>query len=92
MTVEKKFGRDFFSYGGALTVRPVYIGGNYSGWVIEGEIHEDYYSWVNEFTATHSQYGRVWGNFERTVYADSEEGFAHFWENHEPDAWDYLDI
>jgi hypothetical protein len=25
------------------------------------------------------------------VPADSEEGFADFWKNHEPAAWDYRD-
>jgi hypothetical protein len=90
--IEKKFGVDFYSYGGALTLSPECVGNNDSGWRIEGEIQEDYYRWVNEFSATHPQYGRVWGNFEDVVYADSEEGYEHFYANHEPDAWDYLDI
>lgn len=28
-----------------------------SGWTIEGEIKEDFWEWVNEFTATHPVYG-----------------------------------
>jgi hypothetical protein len=34
----------------------------------------------------------VWGNFEDTVFADSEEGYNHFIENHPPESWDYWDI
>ena len=90
--VIKKFGVDFFSSGGALTVEPGFIGENQSGWTITGEIHEDWYEWVNSFEAKHPEFGRVWGDFESEVYADSEEGYKHFWEHHEPYAWDYWDI
>jgi hypothetical protein len=34
----------------------------------------------------------VWGDFEKEVYADSEEAFADFYAKHEPHAWDYWDI
>lgn len=101
--ITKKFGTDFHSSGGALTLSPTAVtdsgasGGTHtrthdSGWTITGEIHEDYYEWVNDFEATHPTFGKVWGNFEGEVHADSEEGFAHFWKNHEPEAWDYMDI
>jgi hypothetical protein len=101
--VTKQFGMDFNSSGGALTLSPTAVtdsgasGGTHtraheSGWTITGEIHEDYYEWVNDFEATHPTFGKVWGNFESVVHADSEEGFAHFWKNHEPTAWDYMDI
>jgi len=63
-----------------------------SGWTITGELEEDYFVWVNDFHATHPTYGRVWGNFETEVFADSEEGYQHFWANHEPESWDYGDI
>lgn len=62
------------------------------GWTITGEIHEDYYVWVNDFRATHPELGTVEGNFEHEVKASSEEAFAHFWKHHEPVAWDYHDI
>ncbi len=68
------------------------IGKNESGWEISGEIHEDYYEWVNDFEATHPTFGKVWGNFEDTVFADSEEGYNHFIKNHPPESWDYWDI
>jgi len=59
---------------------------------IFGEMHEDYYEWVNQFGALHEEYGAVCGNFEHEVYATSEEAFAHFWKHHKPTAWDYQDI
>ena len=76
----------------AYTLSPVHLGENESGWVITGDIKEDYYTWVNEFEAVHPIYGKVWGNFEYEVYADSEEGYEHFFQNHTPEEWDYWDI
>ena len=90
--ITKKFEIDFDSIGGALTLSPSCIGENNSEWTIEGEIHEDWYEWVNEFKATHPKYGKVWGDFEEKVYADSEEGFQDFYKHHVPEAWDYGDI
>jgi hypothetical protein len=101
--ITKRFGEDFHSPGGALTLDENQVseslinGGRHSrthpsGWTIEGEVHEDYYTWVNEFSATHPEYGRVWGDFENEVNADSEEAFQHFIEHHPPSAWDYMDI
>ena len=90
--VIKKFGVDFDSAGGALTICPSYIGKNDSGWAISGEICEDYYEWVNDFEATHFDLGWVRGNFEDTVEASSQEAYDHFYENHTPDVWDYRDI
>lgn len=102
----KRFGDDFYSQGGALTL-PESAVGTYtyetrnqvqekfhpnSGWTIKGIIHEDYFTWVNAFEASHNRYGKIWGNFEHEVMADSEEGFKHFCKHHEPDAWDYGDI
>jgi hypothetical protein len=90
--VIKEFGKDFNSMGGALTLSPSDIGTHNDGWTITGKIHEDYYEWVNEFKAYHSTFGNVWGDFEDRVYADSEEGFQDFYENHKPEALDYMDI
>ena len=96
--ITKHYGKDFstnkknFTHHDALTLDPGIIGNNASGWTVEGQIHEDWYEWVNEFEATHPDFGRVWGDFENIVYADSEEGFAHFYEHHEPIEWDYWDI
>ena len=76
----------------AFTLDPSEIGTHDDGWAITGEIHEDYYEWVNEFEATHPIYGRVWGDFENKVFADSEEGYADFYAKHSPFEWDYWDI
>jgi hypothetical protein len=101
--VTKKFNVDFFSEDGALTlplsavsksdqIAGVHSRTHDSGWTITGEVHEDYYVWVNDFEALHPRFGTVKGNFEEEVVADSEEAFTDFWKNHEPEAWDYLDI
>lgn len=76
----------------ANTLHPEELGVNLSGWIIRGEIKEDYYKWVNEFEAFHLYYGKVWGDFEGKVYASSEEAYEHFVENHPPTEWDYWDI
>lgn len=102
--ITKYFGKDFNSEGGALTLEVSEVtdvagieSGTHSlthgdGWAISGEVREDYYTWVNDFEALHPQFGKVWGNFENEVYADSEEGFADFFAKHAPTAWDYADI
>jgi hypothetical protein len=69
-----------------------YVRTHPDGWTISGWIVENGYYWVNEFEASHPQYGRVWGNFEEEVYADSEEGFSDFFSKHEVTIWDYDDI
>lgn len=102
--VTKKFGKDFFSEGGALTLHTSEITSedypqhgtfrtrtHEDGWTIKGVVKSDYYSWVNEFRASHPQLGRVWGNFEEEVFADSEEAFQDFYKHHTPKAWDYDD-
>ena len=76
----------------ANTLPPECVGKNESGWEIKGEIHEDYYEWVNEFEAEHPKYRKVWGDFETEVHADNEEGYKNFIENHPPEEWDYWDI
>ena len=98
-----KFGEDFYSGGGALTLSPREVTRkdiesgchkrtHKDGWIIEGEIHEDYYVWVNDFKAKHPKLGKVWGNFEGKVYAEKKKGFKDFYEKHTPEAWDYWDI
>jgi|TARA_R110000851_G_scaffold1093_2_gene3805 hypothetical protein len=103
MLIKKVFGIDFDSEYGALTLPTSAVAEaeefsgyhqrtHSDGWTITGYIQEDYYVWVNAFEATHELYGRVFGNFENTVFADSEEGYTHFYKNHTPEAWDYGDI
>ncbi len=101
--ISKKFGEDFNSTRGALTLDVSEVtdsdatGGVHTkthadGWTITGEVHEDYYTWVNSFSATHPEYGTVAGDFEDEVTATSEEGFKHFWQHHRPTEWDYSNI
>ena len=88
----KELGYDGDGGHMAFTLNPSDLGENTSGWTIKGDVHEDYFEWVNEFEAFHPDFGRVWGDFENEVYADSEEAFEHFYENHPPEYWDYWDI
>lgn len=63
-----------------------------SRWTISGNICEDYYYWVNNFEAHHPDFGRVWGDFEDVVYADTEAGYEAFCAAHPAKVWDYEDI
>jgi len=84
-----------FNYKGhdANTLRPEDIGSHPDpdGWFVEGEVHEDWYEWVNEFSATKGRW-KVWGDFEHTVYATNEKAYNDFIKYHEPNEWDYWDI
>lgn len=98
-----KYGIDFFSEGGALTLHNsqiaddksnpgYYVKKHPSGWTIGGCLVEDCFTWVNVFVAHHPTLGYVSGDFEREVWADSEEAFEHFYKHHTPISWDYGDI
>lgn len=63
-----------------------------SGWTVTGDICEDYYEWVNDFEATHPVYGKIEGDFETEVTAESQKALDHFLEHHPYDEWDYWDI
>jgi hypothetical protein len=102
---EKKFDLDKWNHSApAYTLSPDEVLENHheqtghhtrthaDGWTISGFISEDYYYWVNAFEASHPVFGRVWGDFEETVYADSQLAFDVFFRDHGPDAWDYYDI
>jgi len=84
-----EFTRDFKSQ--ARTLLPE-NGKMKSGWRIDGQIHEDYSKWINEFKATHKDYGTVWGNFETVVYATSKKAYTQFVKDHPYTEWDYRDI
>lgn len=103
--INKKFGVHFTSEGGALTLLPSEvsdIGFTYEGhlqtkshpdgWSISAVVIEDSVEWVNYFQAKHPIFGKVWGDFEKEVFADSEEGFNDFISKHKPIEWDYSDI
>jgi len=102
--ITKRFGVDFHSDAGALTLDQDAVtndasvkAGEHSkthdsGWTITGELHENRFVWVSEFYAIHDQYGRIEGDFENEVTAESEEAFSHFLKHHKPIAWNYGDI
>ena len=101
--ITKEFGKDFSSSCGALTLgvhevsdddpkSGIHTKIHDDGWVIKGEVHGDYDTWVNHFNAVHPYYSIVEGDFENEIHATSQEGFDHFWKHHEPEAWDYWDI
>jgi hypothetical protein len=75
----------------AHTLSPDYLGKHDNGWEVEGEIHSDYYQWVNEFEARN---GDMWvkGDFENEVCASSEEVYEEFIKLFPPEDWDYWDI
>ena len=91
-SVIKRPDKDYPQSDSALTVDVSSLGENESGWVITGKIVEDYFEWVNKFEAVHPRFGKVCGDFEVEVVADSEQAFADFYEKHKPKSWDYGDI
>lgn len=89
---KRKLLKKEYDNNSARTLCPSYIGKNKSGWTITGEVQEDYYQWVNEFTAKHKTYGIVQGDFEGIVEFTSEKGLKHFLKHHPYQEWDYQDI
>jgi hypothetical protein len=81
-----------FSHGSARTLRTCMLGEQLSGWTITGVIHEDYYTWVNYFEATHPTFGWIKGDYEDVIHAKSKKAYDHFIKNHPPELWDYADI
>lgn len=86
---EEELDKDHY----ARTLRPEDLGFNEkSGWTIEGDVHEDWYEWVNYFEATHPVLGWVKGDYEDCLTGSSKKALKHFMENHPADEWDYFDI
>ena len=76
----------------AKTLEPEYIG-EHNGWVVAGEVHENYYRWVNDFIAI--KIGtNMWvkGNFETIVEASNKEAYDEFVKLFPPVDWDYWSI
>jgi hypothetical protein len=61
------------------------------GWTIRGEIHNDWYSWVEDFVATHPENGAITreGN---EVTAPSKQVWDTFVKRHPLTPFDYGDI
>lgn len=69
-----------------------YLGFHSSGWLVEAEVIEDYYTWIEEFWAFHPVHGIVKGNFESMVMASSENSLLEFLNCFEFEEWDAWDI
>ena len=54
----------------------------HDGWSIMTAINKNNATIKGTFEASHPIHGRVHGNFENAIYADSEEGYANFVLNH----------
>ena len=92
MTIAVDYSEKLFD-SMARTLQPEDLGFHAkSGWTIEGDIHEDWYEWVNEFKATHIVYGTIEGDFESEVTCENQEALDHFLANHPFNEWDYYDI
>jgi len=64
-----------------------------SGWTISANLDADYYVWIDYFTASHSEFGKIIGNLkENEIITDSEEGYTHFINNHKIETFDLYDI
>ena len=63
-----------------------------TGWTIDAKICEDWYKWINDFSASHPKYGSVKGNFESVVEATSKKAYEQFIKDHPYHEWDYYDI
>ena len=76
----------------ARTLSPYYLG-EHDGWIITGQIHRDYYEWVNSFEAYKIGTKEfVKGDFEKMVEASSKKVYDEFVGKFPPTEWDYLDI
>ena len=89
----KTYPNPYLATDSANTLRPTDIGLHHNGWTVTGEIHEDWYEWVNYFEASHPKYGQVKGDFENsTLQATSEKALREFCKHFKPESWDYQDI
>jgi hypothetical protein len=89
-SIHQPFGME----SSACTLSPNVLSIFIDDWTVTGEVHEDYFEWINEFEATHPKYGWVRGDFEKTVYASSQKAYTEFTshEEYHPKHWDYADI
>lgn len=72
--------------------RSVYTKEHDNGWKLTALIHEDYFYWVNEFSAVHPTLGEVSGDFESVVNSTSKKAYEDFVKNFPYETWDYGDI
>ncbi len=63
-----------------------------TGWWIQGGFIDELFGWVNDFYATHEDFGYVEGNFESEVRATSKKAYEDFIKHYPYLEWDYGDI
>lgn len=64
-----------------------------NGWTISGQIVEDYVSWVPFITASHKNYGIIYGDFSEEIIVVSDnpdKALFHFLDNNMPLVWKFL--
>lgn len=88
--LERDFGKE--NHNGLRYTIGDWTGKNKSGWAVIGEVQEDYFVWMDSFTARHKEYGTVKGSFEGIIKFTSKKGLEHFMKHHGPHEWDMGDI
>jgi hypothetical protein len=66
-----------------------------NGWTISGKIVEDWVSWVPFITASHKNYGIIYGDFSEEIIVVSDnpdKALFHFLDNNMPLVWSSWDI
>ena len=78
---------------GALTLDPscLYAPAIHGGWIVSGEVQDDFFTWVNNFAAVKDS-DFVCGNFESEIWATNQEAYDDFIKNCPPDSWDYDEL
>lgn len=79
----------------ARTLQASSIGTHENGWTVQGQIHDDYWDWVNYFEAFKGDMqNKMWvvGDFESKIRASSKEALEDFLRYFEVEFWDYNDI
>jgi hypothetical protein len=79
--------------GDARTLSSSIVTRTDTDWIVNATVHEDYYEWINDFSAYNKKTGEiVAGNFESIVIASSEKTLNDFLNCFPYEEWDYWDI
>lgn len=62
------------------------------GWTISAIIEYDYYVWIESFRAYHPKYGKIYGDLNNLIKAESIEAYEHFIKYHPIKKFDLHDI
>lgn len=82
-----------FIHNGARTLEPSIGFDEKSGWTVDAEIQEDYYTWINYFEAyKNNKRCYVKGDFESIIETSSLKTLDDFLSYYNVYEWDYSDI